>query len=37
MEKNSVDWFEIPVLDINRAIHFYQNVFNIMLQKINLG
>lgn len=36
-KKNPVGWFEIPVLNMDRAIRFYQNVFNIMLQKNQFG
>ncbi len=29
---NSINWFEIPVLDINRSKQFYETVFNIELK-----
>ena len=30
---NVVGWFEIPVLDMERAINFYEQVFNFKLQR----
>ena len=37
MESNMVGWFEIPVLDMDRAKKFYDTVFdiNIQVQKFN--
>jgi len=29
---NSLNWFEIPATDLNRAKHFYQTVFSIEMQ-----
>lgn len=34
MEFNPVTWFEIYVDDINRAAHFYQQVFNSRLEPL---
>lgn len=32
-----INWFEIPVIDLDRAIDFYQNVMQITLQKENIN
>lgn len=37
MKTVSVGWFEIPVSDIDRAIAFYQKVFDCKLEKQDLG
>lgn len=37
MKKVTVGWFEIPVVDMDRAISFYQKVFDCSLQKIDMG
>jgi uncharacterized protein len=37
LEHNVVGWFEIPVLDMERAISFYQAVFGFELGRHNLG
>jgi len=37
MNKNVVGWFEIPVTDMDRAIIFYQTVFDITLSRHLLG
>jgi predicted enzyme related to lactoylglutathione lyase len=37
MNKNPVDFFEIPVSDMERAIKFYNSVFEINLSHIVLG
>ena len=37
MKSVTVDWFEIPVLDMDRAIAFYQNVFDCKLEKQDMG
>ncbi|MCG8702193.1 MAG: VOC family protein [Bacteroidales bacterium] len=34
MSKNVVNWFEIPVSDIERAVNFYSSVFEIKLEKL---
>jgi predicted enzyme related to lactoylglutathione lyase len=31
MKSNMACWFEIPVLDMNRALKFYETVFNIKI------
>jgi predicted enzyme related to lactoylglutathione lyase len=30
-------WFEIPVSDMDRAIGFYEEIYKIKMQKLNLG
>ena len=35
--KNPVAWFEIPVLDMDRAIKFYNEVFDFKLEYHDLG
>ena len=37
MNKVTVGWFEIPVKDMDRAIDFYQKVFDCSLQKVEMG
>ena len=34
---NVVGWFEIPVTDMERAIRFYETVFDIELQRNQMG
>lgn len=34
---NVVGWFEIPVIDMERAIQFYQNVFGYELSRNKIG
>ncbi len=34
---NSLNWFEIPVSDLARARHFYQVIFGIHLEPMDLG
>lgn len=34
---NLCGWFEIPVLDMERAMKFYETVFKIKLSRHNLG
>ena len=34
---NPVDWFEIPVLDLARAVTFYSHVFGITLTEMAIG
>lgn len=31
MKKNAVGWFEIPATDMDRAVKFYETVFDIRL------
>lgn len=37
MDKNVVGWFEIPVQDMDRAIKFYETVFDFKLDRNNMG
>jgi uncharacterized protein len=37
MERNMVGWFEVPVADMERAIRFYQQVFDIELSRNQMG
>ena len=37
LQRNVVGWFEIPVADMERAIKFYESVFDFKIQKQNLG
>jgi len=37
MSKNMVGWFEIPVMDMTRAIVFYESVFNVKLVRNQMG
>ncbi len=37
MKHNSVVWFEIPVLDLDRAVDFYQKVFKIEMSRMDMG
>ncbi len=34
---NPVGWFEIPVTDMDRAIRFYEEVFQVKLEKHDMG
>ncbi|MFA7229069.1 MAG: hypothetical protein WC061_08535, partial [Melioribacteraceae bacterium] len=34
---NAINWFEIPVVDIDRAQKFYSNVFSIQMQRMDFG
>jgi predicted enzyme related to lactoylglutathione lyase len=36
-EENPVQWFEIPVNDMDRAKNFYENVLNVELTLVPLG
>jgi predicted enzyme related to lactoylglutathione lyase len=33
---NSISWFEIPVTDLNRAQQFYETIFGVQLNPIDL-
>ena len=33
---NAISWFEIPATDLNRAALFYETIFNISLQPMDL-
>lgn len=37
MEQNVVTWFEIPVLDMDREVAFYNKVFNISIKVQDFG
>jgi hypothetical protein len=37
MEHNMVSWFEIPVTDMDRAVKFYNSVFNVEIQVQDFG
>jgi predicted enzyme related to lactoylglutathione lyase len=37
MKNNIVGWFEIPVQNMDRAIKFYEEVFDIKIERQNLG
>lgn len=32
-----INWFEIPVIDIERAVNFYNNIFDLNLEIIDCG
>jgi len=34
--KNAISWFEIPVTDINRATTFYETIFGVKLNPVDL-
>lgn len=36
-ETNALNWFEIPVTDMTRAKHFYQVVFSIHMEDMNMS
>ena len=36
MERNPVGWFEIPVTDMERAKAFYENLFKVTLEKLEM-
>jgi hypothetical protein len=35
-ESNALNWFEIPVLDLQRAKHFYQVAFGIHMEEMSM-
>ena len=37
MKRNLVGWFEIPVTDMERAIRFYNSIFDISLTQMDKG
>ena len=37
MNKNIVEWFEIPVENMDRAIKFYESILGLTLTKMDLG
>ncbi len=36
MDKNAVNWFEVPAIDLSRAKTFYGSLLNIELQDMNM-
>ena len=34
---NSLNWFEVPATDIKRAKKFYETVFNITMEEMEMG
>ncbi len=37
MQNNAVGWFEIPVTNMERAISFYEKVFDLKLERHKMG
>ena len=37
MERNPISWFEVPVLDMDRATKFYEGLFKIILDPHEIG
>ena len=37
LQHNQVGWFEIPVLDMKRAVDFYESVFGVTLDEQEVG
>ena len=37
MSKNAINWFEIPVTDLPRAIEFYEHMLGCSLQQASMG
>jgi uncharacterized protein len=37
MERNAVGWFEIPVDDMQRAIAFYEKVFGVKIEYVEMA
>jgi uncharacterized protein len=35
-DTNAINWFEIPVSNMQRAKHFYQVIFSIHLEEVNM-
>lgn len=35
--RNYVNWFEIPVLDLQRAVAFYNHIYNIKMETLELN
>ena len=36
-DANAINWFEIPVNDLERAIRFYQDIFDIKLTTMDMA
>ena len=37
MQRNAISWFEIPVLDLDRAQHFYETLLGHPLRREAMG
>lgn len=37
MQNNVVGWFEIPVENMERAVKFYETVFDLKLERVTIG
>lgn len=37
MQRNAVGWFEIPVMNMERAIEFYEKVFDFKIHRQDMG
>jgi len=37
LQRNMVTWFEIPVNDLERAVSFYETVFDVKLDRYTIG
>ena len=37
MPKHAINWFEIPVTDMDRAVAFYEAVLGVPLERMELG
>ncbi len=35
-DTNAINWFEIPALDMKRAVTFYETIFDIQMREMNL-
>ena len=35
-DTNAINWFEIPTLDMERAVKFYETIFDIKMRQMNL-
>src|SRR5687768_13817880 len=35
--KNAINWFDIPAVDFERAVKFYENIFGVTLRQEALG
>jgi predicted enzyme related to lactoylglutathione lyase len=34
MDKHAIDWFEIPAADFDRAVHFYERIFEFTMNPL---
>lgn len=37
LKHNMIGWIEIPVIEMDRAVKFYENVFEVQLSKVQMG